>query len=60
MKSSSRTDWHKLASMPDEAIDASDILPIEESFFQKAQLRLPQQVANKVAEKWKHQELHNV
>jgi hypothetical protein len=100
MKSSSRTDWDKLASMPDEDIDTSDIPPIQESFFQEAELRLPahliesivldgintfvsdvllaqgmvdpgrceevgivkqmQDVANKVAEKWKHKELHNV
>ena len=100
MKSSSRTDWDKLASMPDEAIDTSDIPPLAESFFQNAKLRLPghlvesivldgidtfvrdvllahdmvdpqscqeesitrekQDVANKIAEKWKHLEPHKV
>ncbi len=37
----SRTDWHKLANMPDEKIDMSDVPELGEDFFRKAKLRLP-------------------
>ena len=37
----SKTDWDKLASMPDSEIDYSDIPPLDENFFKDGKLRLP-------------------
>ena len=37
----SRTDWDKLADMPDADIDYSDIPPLDEKFFKEGKLRLP-------------------
>ncbi len=37
----SRTDWDKLADMPDTDIDYSDIPPLDEDFIKKGKLRLP-------------------
>ena len=37
----SRTDWHKLARLPDEKIDVSDIPELDEEFFRQAKVRLP-------------------
>ena len=37
----SRTDWEKLADMPDEKIDTSDIPQLDEEFFRNAKVRLP-------------------
>lgn len=39
----SRTDWQKLEAMTDEEIDYSDIPPLDDHFFARATLRLPQQ-----------------
>ena len=39
----SQTDWQKLETMTDEEIDYSDIQPLSDSFFERAELRLPQQ-----------------
>ena len=36
------TDWDRLNTMKDEDIDASDIPPLTESFFNSAELRLPE------------------
>jgi len=37
----SRTDWRKLAGLPDDRIDTSDIPELDENFFREAKLRLP-------------------
>jgi uncharacterized protein (DUF4415 family) len=37
----SRTDWRKLAALPDDRIDTSDIPELNEDFFREAKLRLP-------------------
>ena len=37
----SRTDWDKLADMPDADIDYSDIPPLDKNFFKDGKLRLP-------------------
>jgi hypothetical protein len=37
----SRTDWEKLASLPDEKIDTSDMPELDEEFFREAEIRLP-------------------
>jgi uncharacterized protein (DUF4415 family) len=37
----SRTDWERLRTMMDESIDYSDIAPLDEAFFRRAQLVLP-------------------
>lgn len=37
----SRTDWNWLAQDADDEIDYSEIPPLSESFFRKAQTRLP-------------------
>ncbi len=41
LQKKSRTDWDKLADMPDEDIDYSDIPPLDDNFFKKGKLRLP-------------------
>ncbi len=41
MSKTSKTDWKRLAEMKDEDIDTSDIPELEETFFQKAELRVP-------------------
>ena len=41
MKNTSRTDWARIDAMNDEDIDTSDIPPLSEEFFAKAQLRMP-------------------
>ncbi len=37
----SRTDWRKLAALPDDRIDTSDIPELDEDFFREASVRLP-------------------
>ncbi len=37
----SRTDWARIDAMSDEDIDTSDIPPLSEEFFARAQLRMP-------------------
>ena len=37
----SRTNWRRLAALPDDRIDTSDIPELDESFFRAAKLRLP-------------------
>jgi len=41
MSNTSRTDWARIDAMSDEDIDTSDIPPLSEEFFAKAQLRMP-------------------
>ncbi|MBN3871735.1 MAG: hypothetical protein HWQ23_16050 [Nostoc sp. JL33] len=41
MNNTSRTDWVRVDAMNDEDIDTSDIPPLSEEFFAKAQLRMP-------------------
>ncbi len=45
MKRTSRTNWERLNSMPDSEIDYGDIPPLDEPFFQRAQLGVPGTVA---------------
>lgn len=42
MNNTSQTDWARIDAMSDEDIDTSDIPPLTEAFFAKAQLRQPQ------------------
>ena len=37
----SKTNWAKVEAMTDEEIDTSDIVPLDESFFANATLRMP-------------------
>jgi len=46
MSNTSRTDWDRIDAMKDEDIDPSDIPPLSEEFFAKAQLRLPKSPVN--------------
>jgi len=41
MKTSSRTNWNRLAKMEDQDIDTSDIPELGDDFFQNAELRVP-------------------
>lgn len=43
MNNPSKTDWKALEAMTDEEIDYSDIPPLDEEFFAKAELRRPAQ-----------------
>ncbi|BAZ82155.1 hypothetical protein H6F47_01590 [Sphaerospermopsis sp. FACHB-1094] len=42
MNNTSKTDWARIDAMSDEEIDTSDIPPLSDEFFEKAQLRMPQ------------------
>jgi uncharacterized protein (DUF4415 family) len=41
-KRESRTKWRKLAALPDNKVDTSDIPKLDEDFFGEATLRLPE------------------
>ncbi|MFN6571328.1 hypothetical protein [Dendronalium sp. ChiSLP03b] len=41
MKNTSRTDWNRIDTISDKDIDTSDIPPLSDEFFAKAQLRMP-------------------
>jgi uncharacterized protein (DUF4415 family) len=41
MNNISKTDWNRIDEMKDEDIDTSDIPPLSEYFWAKAQLRMP-------------------
>lgn len=41
MNNTSRTDWARIDAMSDEDIDTSDIPPLSDEFFAKAQLQMP-------------------
>ena len=45
MNKPSETDWKRVDEMTDEEIDTSDIPPLDDSFFAKAKLRMPNQVS---------------
>jgi hypothetical protein len=45
MNRPSKTDWAKLDEMPDEIIDTTDSPELDDDFFERAKLRLPQPVA---------------
>lgn len=42
----SESDWERIDAMTDEQIDTSDIPPLDDDFFAKAQLRMPQEKAS--------------
>jgi uncharacterized protein (DUF4415 family) len=42
MKRSSETDLRRIDAMSDEDIDTSDIPPLDEQFFKKATIRMPE------------------
>ncbi|MGG6240214.1 BrnA antitoxin family protein [Nodosilinea sp. AN01ver1] len=48
MNNTSKTDWARIDAMTDDDIDTSDIPPLDEAFFAKAKLRMPQSTASKV------------
>ncbi len=41
MKEQSETDWARVDALADEEIDTSDIPPLDEGFFVRAKLRMP-------------------
>jgi uncharacterized protein (DUF4415 family) len=41
-KRESRTNWRKLAALPEDKIDTSEVPELDEGFFREAALRLPQ------------------
>ena len=41
MKTSSKTNWDRLAKMEGQDIDTSDIPELDDDFFQNAELRVP-------------------
>lgn len=41
-KKESRTNWRKLAALPEDKIDTSEVPELDEDFFRAATLRLPQ------------------
>ncbi|TQV82427.1 BrnA antitoxin family protein [Exilibacterium tricleocarpae] len=41
MNKTSKTDWKRLAEMPDKDIDTSDIPELGDEFFRNAQVRVP-------------------
>lgn len=43
MNKPSKTDWARLDAMTDENIDTSDIPPLDDDFFERASLRIPEQ-----------------
>jgi uncharacterized protein (DUF4415 family) len=49
MNNTSKTDWARIDAMTDDDIDTSDIPPLDEAFFAKATLRMPQSAVSKVA-----------
>lgn len=49
MNNTSKTDWARIDAMTDDDIDTSDIPPLDEAFFAKAKLRMPQSAGSVVA-----------
>jgi uncharacterized protein (DUF4415 family) len=45
MNKPSETDWKRVDEMTDDEIDTSDIPPLDDSFFAKARLRMPERVS---------------
>ncbi len=48
MNNTSKTDWARIDAMTDDDIDTSDIPPLDEAFFAKAKLRMPQSTFSQV------------
>jgi uncharacterized protein (DUF4415 family) len=44
MNKPSGTDWERIDAMTDEEIDTSDIPPLTDTFFKRAQVRLPKRL----------------
>ena len=42
LKKPSETDWARVNEMADEDIDTTDIPPLDETFFARARLRMPE------------------
>ena len=42
LKKQSETDWARIDRMTDEEIDTSDIPPLDDDFFAKAEWRMPE------------------
>lgn len=42
MNRTSKTDWKRLAEQDDESVDTSDIPELDDGFFEKAELRVPE------------------
>lgn len=42
LRNSSETNWERIDQMTDEDIDTSDVPPLDESFFSRAKLRMPE------------------
>ena len=49
------TNWERLDQMADEDIDTSDIPPLDEAFFARAELRLPKKGDTRQAKEAHHQ-----
>jgi hypothetical protein len=49
MSNTSRTNWAKIDAMTDDDIDTSDIPPLTEEFFAKAELWMPPNPISTVA-----------
>ena len=45
LKKPLETNWAKVSEMADEEIDTSDIPPLDDAFFSKARLRMPEKVS---------------
>ena len=43
MKKSSETNWEMIDAMTDESIDRTDLPPLDDSFFDRATLRMPKE-----------------
>ena len=41
LKNSSKTNWERIDQLTDQEIDTSDVPPLDDAFFAKAELRLP-------------------
>jgi hypothetical protein len=50
LKPISRTNWAALEAMEDEDIDYSDIPPLTEAFFERAVLRVPADLAQRLVQ----------
>lgn len=43
LKPTSKTDWARVSALTDSEIETSEIPPLDDSFFSRAQLRVPPQ-----------------
>jgi hypothetical protein len=42
----SRTNWERVDALKDDEIDTSDIAPLDDVFFEEAEIRMPQEPAS--------------